>query len=68
MERRCCVIRDGQEMYVHRENLTAAELADVEERKKSPLARRRFGILLRRVRKTSDAPLKAAILAAGKGE
>ena len=58
---RCCVIRDGQELYTRRDDLTAAEVADVEQREKSPLARRRFGILLRRARRTEDAPLKAAL-------
>ena len=58
---RCCVIRDDREVYVPRENLTAAELYDIEQREKSPIARRQFGILLRRVRKAEDAPLKAAL-------
>ncbi len=65
---RYCVIRDGQELYVLREYLTAAELAEVEKRKRSPLARRQFGALLRKVRKAEDAPLKAALKAARKGE
>jgi hypothetical protein len=59
-----CVIRDGEEVYVPRcDMLTAAELADVEERERSPLARRRFGALLRRIRRAEDAPINAAIKA-----
>ena len=65
---RCLVVRDGQETYVLADRLTAAELADVEERERSPVARRRFGALLRQVRRTEDAPLKAALKAAAKGE
>jgi hypothetical protein len=53
---RCSVIRDGREIYVLRSDLTADELALVEEREKSSLARGRFGVLLRRLRET---PLKA---------
>jgi hypothetical protein len=59
--RRYCVIREGEESYVPRHLLTAAELADVEERSNSPEARRRFGTLLRKVRQAEDAPSKAAI-------
>jgi hypothetical protein len=58
---RVCVIRDGREVYVRRDCLNAAELADVEKQGKSPLARRRFGVLLRCVRRAEDAPLKAAL-------
>jgi hypothetical protein len=58
------VIRDGLEARVLWANLTASELADVEERRRSPLARRRFGALLRKVRKAEDAPLKAPLKAA----
>jgi hypothetical protein len=49
------IIRDGQEMYVLRLYLSAAELADVEERRRSREARKRFGIQLRRVRAAEDA-------------
>ena len=41
---RCCVIRDGEELYLAFDDLTAAERADIEQRRKSPLARRRFGV------------------------
>lgn len=58
---RCCVIREGQELYVPRHLLTAAELADVQERGSSAEARRRFGLLLRKARQAEDAPSKAAI-------
>jgi hypothetical protein len=51
-------------VYVLRDHLTVAELTDVEERKRSPIARRRFGVLLRGARRTEDAPLKAALKAA----
>jgi len=66
---RCCVIRDGHEVYVLRGHLTKKELAEVEKREKSPLARRRFGALLRQAR-SRNAPLKAALDAklAPKGE
>jgi hypothetical protein len=59
--RRSCVIRDGPEVYVLRDHLTTDEPGDVEEREKSPVARRRFGVLLRRVRRIEDAPLMAAL-------
>lgn len=49
---RCSVIRNGRETYVLRHNLTAHELALVEERETSSLARGRFGVLLRRLRET----------------
>ena len=51
----CCIIRDGEEAYVLPEHLTPGELADVEERKKSPTARRRFAARLGRVRRAGDA-------------
>jgi hypothetical protein len=55
---RCCVIRNGHELYVLRERLTAAERAEVEKRERLLGARRRFGVLLRQVRKTAlDAKL-----------
>jgi hypothetical protein len=59
--RRYCVIREGEESYVPRHLLTAAELADVQERATSAAARKRFGILLRKARQAEDAPSKAAI-------
>ena len=61
MNRRYCVIRRDQELYVIESSLTAEEREEVAERKRSPEARRRFGTLLRRVRRAEDAPLKAAI-------
>ena len=57
--RRYCVIREGEESYVPRHLLTAAELADVEERSNSPEARRRFGTLLRKVRQAEAEALEA---------
>ena len=59
---RCCVIRNGHELYVLRERLTAAERADVEARERSLGARRRFGVLLRQVRKAEDARRNQAAL------
>jgi hypothetical protein len=64
MNTRCCIIRNSEEAHVLREHLTPAELAEVEERKKSPTARRCFAARLGRVRRAGDAPLKAALKAA----
>jgi hypothetical protein len=58
---RFCVIREGKAVYLRREDLTAAERADVEERERSPLARMRFGVLLRYALKAEDVPLKADV-------
>jgi len=46
---------------VPRHLLTAAELADVQERATSAAARKCFGILLRKARQAELRPLKAAI-------
>ena len=59
--RRYCVIRGDMEVYVPHHLLTPAELTDVEERKSSALARRRFGTRLRAIRRAEDAPIKAII-------
>ena len=48
-------------------DMSPAELTDVEERKRSPIARRRFGVLLRSARRTEDTPLTAVLRAARKG-
>jgi hypothetical protein len=52
---RCTIIRGGQALYVLRNSLTAGELVLVKERETSPLARGRFGVLLRRLR---EVPIK----------
>ena len=55
---RCCVIRNGHELYVLRERLTPAERAEVEKRERSLGASMRVGVLLRQVRKAAlDAKL-----------
>jgi hypothetical protein len=56
-----CVIRDGEEFYMASDLLTPTEAAEIEEQRRSPEARRRFGILLRKARRIADAPYKAAI-------
>ena len=53
---RCLVIRGRQAVHVLRSRLRPKELADVEKREKSALARSRFAALLSRVRKAGEAP------------
>jgi len=67
---RCCVIRGGQVVYVMRSRLKKKELADVEKREKSLLARSRFAALLRQARQSGEPFRKVALDAklAAKGE
>jgi hypothetical protein len=56
------VIRDGQEIWIHRlEMLTAEEREEIAERQRSPEARRGFAARLRRARRIEDRPLNAQL-------
>jgi hypothetical protein len=58
---RCLVIRGRQAVHVLRSRLRPKELADVEKREKSALARSRFAALLRRVRNAEDVSRQATL-------
>jgi hypothetical protein len=62
---RYCVIREGRELWLLPEELTAEEREEIAERQRSPEARRQFGARLRKARRIEGKPLKDALKAAG---
>jgi hypothetical protein len=56
-----CVIRNDRDVFVPERRLTLEEREQIEERKHSPEARRRFGVELRRVRQPEHKAYKAVM-------
>ena len=56
-----CVIRNDRDVFVSEKRLTPEEREQIEERKHSPEARRRFGVELRRVRQPEHKAYKAVM-------